>query len=292
MALKDDMSGLVASTEGNGRASQRLGERGATAIAILMYHSLDTSGSVVSVAPSEFADQMTCVADMGFRGISLREAVAHRDASGRWPDHSVVLTFDDGYASVYEHGLPALARHNFRATVFLVSGFVGGRNDWAAPPAGLGTRATVSWEQVAEMEAAQLEMGAHTHTHPDLRRLSSAAVEGEMAASRTEIELHVQHPVESFAYPFGGIDETATRVAMRQFRTACTTVLQRATDEPRCLLPRVDAYYVRSLRDLKRLVAGGLDHYLTLRRWGRSVRSKLERSNWSGPSLRSGEPAS
>jgi peptidoglycan/xylan/chitin deacetylase (PgdA/CDA1 family) len=243
-----------------------------------MYHSLDASGSVVSVAPADFADQMACLADMGFRGISLRDAVAHRDASGRWPDHSVVLTFDDGYASVHEHGLAILARRNFSATMFVVSGFVGGRNNWASPPAGLGIRATVTWEQVAEMAAAGVDIGAHTRTHPDLRRLCEAEVEHEMATSRAEIESHMPHRVESFAYPFGGIDAVASRVAARHFRAACTTVLQRATHEPLHLLPRVDMYYLRSLANLQRLVSGTFDHYLTLRRWGRSVRSTLRRN--------------
>ena len=277
--LKDGMSELDAGVEAIGPGPRRGCEADATAMPILMYHSLDTSGSVVSVPPADFAAQMACLADMGFRGVSLREAVAHREARGRWPDQSAVLTFDDGYASVYEHGLPILARHDFSATVFLVSGFVGGQNDWAPSPAGLGIRATVTWDQVAEMAAAGVEIGAHTHTHPDLRRLSEALVEQEMATSRTEIESHVLRPVESFAYPFGGVDTVATRVAGRQFRTACTTMLQRVTDEPLHLLPRVDAYYLRSLRDFGRLVSGKLDHYLTLRRWGRSVRTALRRGS-------------
>ena len=101
----------------------------AASLPILTYHSLDLSGSVVSVAPADFADHIACLADLGFRSITLRDAVLHRQRTGEWPTPAVVLTFDDGYANVHATALPILTRHRFVATIFVVSGHVGGRND-------------------------------------------------------------------------------------------------------------------------------------------------------------------
>ena len=246
-----------------------------SAIAILTYHSLDTSGSVVSTAPRTFADQIARVADLGFRGISLREAVAHRAATGSWPRQRVVLTFDDGYANVYDLAWPNLLRYGFTATLFLVTQHVGGWNDWEPPPAGLGARPMLSWQQVAELSATGMEIAAHTQTHRNLLELSAADAAGEIVASRTDIESHLQQSVESFAYPFGRNSAAVEEIVRREFRAACTTVLRRARHDVLTRLPRIDAYYLRSPDLLRRLLTGQLDRYLTLRRWGRAVRQAL-----------------
>jgi peptidoglycan/xylan/chitin deacetylase (PgdA/CDA1 family) len=246
-----------------------------SSIAILTYHSLDPSGSVVSVAPQAFADQMACLTDLGFQGVSLQEAVAYRDVNSAWPERAVVLTFDDGYANIHEVALPILVRYGHTATVFVVSGHIGGRNDWAPPPAGLGRHAMLSWQQVAELSTTGVEIAAHTQTHADLRWCSAAQAEREIVASCADIEEHLGLSAQSFAYPFGSVSSASVSIVRREFRVACTTVLKRVKSEPLHRLPRIDMYYIRSLHDLKRLVNGQLDRYLALRRWGRSVRSMM-----------------
>jgi peptidoglycan/xylan/chitin deacetylase (PgdA/CDA1 family) len=241
-------------------------------LAILTYHSLDSSGSVVSVAPQDFADQMAAVAANGFRGASLSEAVHHREQTGAWPAQTVVLTFDDGFANFYEAAMPVLARYGFGATVFVITGHVGGHNDWDQSPAGLGLLPMLSWQQVTEVAKAGIEIGSHTQTHPDLRRCSPAEVEHEMTASRADIEQHLGLRAESFAYPYGGVNDVSGQVAAREFRAACTTELRRTNDDPLNLLPRIDMYYLKSPRKFARLLDGQLDQYLAIRRWGRLAR--------------------
>ena len=240
---------------------------------ILTYHSLDQSGSVISVSPERFRQQMSVLKRLGFRGISLAEAVRHRDDQGTWPERTVVLTFDDGYENVYSHAGPTLRRHGFSATVFLVTGHVGGLNDWGVPPSGFGSQPMMDWAQALELRQAGWEIGAHTRTHPDLRRLSADRAELEIRTSRLEIEDHLGGPVPSFAYPFGYVSARAASVVEREFRAACLTELRRATGEDSLSLPRVDAYYLKRPEQLVRLVEGRLDGYLTLRRIGRRVRA-------------------
>lgn len=245
-------------------------------LAVLTYHSLDTSGSVVSVAPEAFAAQISALAESGFRGVSLREALIHREMRNTWPEGSVALTFDDGYANFYEEGAAALAARGFSATVFVVSGHVGGRNDWEPPPARLGSRPMLSWSQLSELSSAGIEIGAHTRRHRDLRRLSTPEAMDEIGGSRAEIEDRLGRSVESFAYPFGYASPDALEIVRREFRAACTTVVRRAGREPLHELPRVDMYYLRTPRQLLRLLDGRLDHYLTIRRLARSARRLVQ----------------
>ncbi|MCK6554750.1 polysaccharide deacetylase family protein [Candidatus Binatia bacterium] len=245
----------------------------AARLPILMYHSLDTSGSVVSVAPDTFAAQMRWLAEAGIRGMTLRAAVEHRERHGAWPPGAAAITFDDGYANVMAHALPVLARHGFTATVFLVSHHLGGANDWAPPPPRLPSAPIMSVAQARELIAAGMEVGAHTRTHADLRRLAGDDLEAEVAGCKADLEAAVGAHVDSFAYPFGFRSAVAVAAARRTFRSACTTVLRRAGNEPVHELPRVDMYYVRTLVTLEGLVRGRLDGYLTARRWARALRA-------------------
>jgi peptidoglycan/xylan/chitin deacetylase (PgdA/CDA1 family) len=244
----------------------------ATKLAILTYHSLDSSGSVVSVAPVDFAQQMACLSARGMRGTSLSEVMILRERTGVWPERVVVLTFDDGFANFYESAMPVLVRHGFTATVFMISGHMGGRNDWASRPEGLGVMPILSWQQAAELARSGIEIGSHTHTHRDLRRCSAADVEQEMKGSLAEIEDHLGVQPQSFAYPYGRVDQVSRCLAARHFRASCTTELRRANSDPSDALPRIDMHYLRSPQRFASLLDGQLDQYLAVRRLGRRAR--------------------
>jgi peptidoglycan/xylan/chitin deacetylase (PgdA/CDA1 family) len=230
---------------------------------------------VLSVDPRDFAEQMTCLADKGFRGISLCEALEYREHNMGWPPQAVVLTFDDGFANFYEEAFPVLERFNFSATLFIVTGHMGGHNNWDGGLPGLGSQRLVTWEQAAELVRGGIEIGSHTRTHPDLRRCSAQEIKNEISSSRADIESRLGIKVQSFAYPYGGVNHLVQQLAARDFRAACTTELRRANGDPLNLLPRVDMYYVKSLRRFANLLDGQLDQYLTVRRCGRLARRIL-----------------
>ena len=89
------------------------------ASAILAYHSIDESGSVISVAPSIFRGQMQSIVDSGIPVVPLPRIL---DSPG-----SIAITFDDGYRNFMEHALPALSEFSLPATVFIVTGLCGPR---------------------------------------------------------------------------------------------------------------------------------------------------------------------
>jgi len=56
--------------------------------------------------------------------ISLADLVEARSRGTGLPDNSVVITFDDGYASNYELAFPVLKEFGLHATVFVTTGFL------------------------------------------------------------------------------------------------------------------------------------------------------------------------
>jgi peptidoglycan/xylan/chitin deacetylase (PgdA/CDA1 family) len=218
---------------------------------------------------------MSCLEEMGIRGVSMAAAVEHRRLRGRWPRDAVALTFDDGYQNLHCHAMPVLAKRGFSATVFLVTGHVGKRNDWAEPPSGLGSQPMLTWSEARDLAESGWEIGAHTRTHPDLRKLPGELVRREIVDSRTDIEDALGRRADSFAYPFGRSTDVAVSVASQEFASACTTELRCASEEEPHRLPRIEMFYIRDRERLRRLVSGRLSSYLTIRRWGRTLRQAL-----------------
>lgn len=246
---------------------------------ILTYHSLDDSGAVTSVAPPDFAAHMRSLARRGFAGISLAGLLDGWDGLARLPARPVVLTFDDGFANLLQHAVPLLTELGFRATVFAVSGRCGRTNDWPHQAPGIPRLPLLSWAELAQVEAAGFEIGAHTVTHRPLTELPPAEAEREMVESKAAIEDRLGKPVKTFAYPFGRFSRADHEVARAHFRGACSVRLGRATPaDDRHQLPRLDIYYMRRPALFRLFETPPGRAYLALRGIGRGVRGLLYRN--------------
>ncbi|MDX6501688.1 MAG: hypothetical protein QOG23_4948 [Blastocatellia bacterium] len=99
---------------------------------ILLYHrvaQLPSDPQLLSVTPDHFEEHLQVLrklaVPLGLR--RLNDLVAER----RVPPHGVVVTFDDGTVDNLYNAKPILARYDFPATVFIVTGNIGnGREFW------------------------------------------------------------------------------------------------------------------------------------------------------------------
>ncbi len=246
-------------------------------IAVLTYHSLDDSGSVLSIAPPLFARQMQMLADSQARVVSLmeaRRALLEQAPAGPL----VVITFDDGFQNVAVHALPILHRHGFPATIFLVTDYCGADNSWPGQPGHVRRRALLRWSEVKEMAAAGMTFGSHTLSHPDLTMMAHRKAEEEIVGSKKRIEDSLGRAVESFAYPYGAFNAAVKTLVQRHYSVACSTTLGFAgpTSDP-LALERLDVYYLRRPALFRRLLSGEMKAYVRLRRSLRDVKARMSK---------------
>ena len=243
-------------------------------IPILTYHSIDASGSVVSTAPGAFRRQMESLAAGGFRVVAL-ETIVDDLAAGRAPaPQTVALTFDDGFANFYTEAFPVLAAHGFGATVFLVTDYCGGHNDWGDRLPRLARSPLLAWREIKELARCGIEFGSHTRTHPDLTRVPRARAESELVESKRLIEDAVGREVKTFAYPYGRFDDEVKEQARRRFRAAVSTELGKATPASDLFaLERLDTYYLANPRIFEALPSAFFDGYMGVRRALRGVKN-------------------
>jgi peptidoglycan-N-acetylglucosamine deacetylase len=109
----------------------------------------------------------------------------------------LALTYDDGPNDPHTmHLLEVLARHNVRATFFLIGRYVQQRPDI-----------------VGEIVKAGHVIGNHTFTHPLLTFRSAAEVRKELSDCRAAIQDAVGEQSNLFRPPFGGRRPAVLRIA-------------------------------------------------------------------------------
>jgi peptidoglycan/xylan/chitin deacetylase (PgdA/CDA1 family) len=162
-----------------------------------MYHSVGTSGSFFSVTPSEFTNQMEFLR-RNYDIVSLEDVLSFVSGTVEFSRRSVAITFDDGYYDNFVNVYPYAKKYELPIAIFVASGYIGKEMSL-----GNVSLKMLSWKEIAEMSKDTVTIGAHTSSHPDLRRLDLNRAQNEIEMSKVEIERATGRPVNFFAYPKG-----------------------------------------------------------------------------------------
>jgi peptidoglycan/xylan/chitin deacetylase (PgdA/CDA1 family) len=187
-------------------------------VPILMYHYIrvnpvptDKVGFGLSVTPDAFATQMAYLHSVGAHTVTLAQVMAALKGGPGLPPRSVVLTFDDGHDDFATQAVPIMKRYGFVGTDYVVPGF-------------LGHTSYMTSDQVKQVYAEGMVIGAHTVHHVALADVSYPVAQAEIDGSKQLLEQLLGHPVLDFAYPYGSYDPAVGNlVRLAGFRDAVTT---------------------------------------------------------------------
>jgi len=240
--------------------------------AILAYHSIDDSGSPISVAPATFRRHIEWLASGRVRVVSLEEIVRLNDAVD-----AVALTFDDAFGNFADIAWPRLREYSLPATLFVVTGHVGGTNAWGGrSDARVPTLPLLDWMALGRLAEQGARIGAHTRTHPHLTQLGRPALMEELAGAAETIRREIGRMPEDFAYPYGDTSPAVAAAAGQVYRRAVTTELRALSsgDDP-LGLPRIDCFYLQAAGRLESWGTPAFSSRLWVRARARWLRKSL-----------------
>ncbi|HXT70226.1 MAG TPA: polysaccharide deacetylase family protein [Vicinamibacterales bacterium] len=242
--------------------------------AILTYHSIDPSGSPISVDTGTFDRQFRWLTHGSVRAIPLDDLV-----TGRAPSGDVVsVTFDDGFLNI----IPAADRlldAGVVPTIFVVTKHVGGTNAWGGKnQAGIPTMPLLGWTDLERLAKRGARIEAHTRTHPHLTRVSAEQLADELDGSRDDLERQLGQRPGHFAYPYGDVNHAVAERARSAFACAYTTEMSALGGrDDAARLPRLDMYYFQSPGALDPFGAPAFARRLAWIRARRAVRALVFR---------------
>ncbi len=181
------------------------------------------------ITPAAFEAQMQELKNKNISVIGMQDFLAWRRGEKAIPSKSAIITFDDGWKSQYEVGWPILKKFNYPLTLFIYTEGI--------RPGHFSGGESMTWEMLAEMRDAGVDIQDHTATHSDLRKpydkvakkkLSPEEYEQwldkEIVGSKQMIEQKLGVKVNCFAVPYGFHNDHIRDVCMKAGYEALFTV--------------------------------------------------------------------
>lgn len=165
-------------------------------IPVLNYHQInDTEKNALTVNTEQFEAQMKYLADHGYTTITPADMLDAWENGAELPEKPVIITFDDGYLDNYNHAFPVLEKYHLKATIFLISDYVGTYPNY------------LTWSDIQDMdESGLIDFESHTLSHEELTKAPSLdEAKHQLTGSKDAIEWNMgsgKH-VRFIAYPCG-----------------------------------------------------------------------------------------
>lgn len=169
-------------------------------LTIIYYHEVVKAGKGLSyqkIEEDKFEKQMKFLQDNGYHSLTfdmLKQGM---------PEKAVIVSFDDGFRTVYENAFPVMKRYGIVGNVYLPTAYIGKIQNF------------LTWDMVQELLEAGWYFAAHTHTHMDIRRMDEVSAAQELTANNFEIEKRTGYIPEAFCIPYGGFNRNTVNLVRR-----------------------------------------------------------------------------
>ncbi|CAN5466180.1 polysaccharide deacetylase family protein [soil metagenome] len=197
-------------------------------VPILAYHNFNpTVPGSMSITPEKFETQLKWLKENGYTVIPLKNLVSYLLGQNiSLPAKPVVITADDGWASVYTYMLPLVRKYNIPVTLFIYPGTIShGRH-------------AMTWDQLKQLQQTGLfDIQGHTYEHPNFKqgkkRLSTDAYEKlvhhELFDSKKILEEKLGTKITLLAWPFGIYNDSLEQQAANAGYTMAFSIDARHT---------------------------------------------------------------
>ncbi len=240
-------------------------------VPIIYYHEIvDGEGySYQKTAKYKFEEQMRFLKENGYNTIQYAEL------KGNVGDRSVIVSFDDGFSSVYQNAVEIMDKYGIKGTVYLPTAFIGNHPLF------------MNWDMVREASEI-LSYEAHTHTHSDMRWLSGKQICEEIKTSDEIFLRELSIKPSALCFPFGAY-KGATLKCLKDLNrydyllSSCYGAVSIGKTSPQKVLPRIGISNTDSIETFEKKITGKLSWKGNLQkiRWNiNTIRGQRLKTDW------------
>lgn len=184
--------------------------QGSFALVVLQYHHISTTTpAATSISPERFAAHLSWLKQQNFQVWSMPQFVDHWRQGKPLPDKTALITFDDGYSSIFTTAWPLLKQYGWPFTVFINSQHHDEKNSQY-----------MSWAQLKMLVENGVVIGNHSVSHPHMVRYNPGEnshiwrirMEQEIVDAQKRIDAELGAQPRVFAYPFGEYNRELQRL--------------------------------------------------------------------------------
>jgi peptidoglycan/xylan/chitin deacetylase (PgdA/CDA1 family) len=197
-----------------------------------MYHlvsfNLNPAFREFSVTPQKFNRQMWWLNHLGYKSINLDSLLEWRKGNRQFPEHPIILTFDDGFKDTYKYAPGTLIKYSQTAVFYLVVGKIGDKSNWI-PEDGRDIP-LMNWEEVHQLHSSGFQIGSHTMSHPRLNEIPGDVCRQEIAESKIILDEFLGKNVDHFCYPYGSYNEDVKEIVAETGYSSATSTKEGLSD--------------------------------------------------------------
>ncbi len=193
---------------------------------ILMYHHMLKSSKLLgdyTITPTEFENDLKYLKEHGYTTIQVQDLISFCNGESTLPEKPVMITFDDGYESVYEYAYPLLKQYGMKAVVSIIGYYT---DLYSKTEEKHINYSHLTWTQLREMvESGVFEIQNHTYnmhgnnTRRGLRKKDGeteeeycSAISADLLQVQNEVKRNLGIAPTTFTYPFGYITKTSKQI--------------------------------------------------------------------------------
>ncbi len=182
----------------------------ATAAVAIMYHRFGETGiPSTNIRVEQLERHLQLLKEGGFTVAPLPEIVDALRAGKTIPPKTVAITVDDAYASAMTVGWPRIKAAGYPLTIFV-----------ATEPVDHHTRGYLSWDQIRQLVAEGVTIGAHSESHAHMAKQTSEQAAAEIERSNARFKAELGFVPKLFAYPYGEANAETIKAASHAYDAA------------------------------------------------------------------------
>ncbi|MEK6948108.1 MAG: LamG-like jellyroll fold domain-containing protein [Nanoarchaeota archaeon] len=190
-------------------------------ITTLLYHQIvDNANAADKVKETEFEKQMEYLNSTGFKAIKVSDYNNWKKDQIEIPKKSILITFDDGWRSVYEKAYPIMKKYGLIGTQFLIGDYA---NEISGEPS------YSDWNELKTMQDNGWDMEAHGMQHTRMLDLSESDFRQQLTGIKSEVTNNLGNTPTSFVFPFHNANSEYTQIC-GEYYDLCWTRGRDATD--------------------------------------------------------------